>query len=40
MIRPSGTEPLLRLYSETASKKQTEAFLDFGAKFVAANKIA
>jgi phosphomannomutase len=40
MIRPSGTEPLLRLYAETASKKRTEAFLDFGARLVAANKIA
>ena len=39
MIRPSGTEPTLRLYAETADKKQTEALLDFGAKLVAANKI-
>ncbi|MDR1123574.1 MAG: phosphoglucomutase/phosphomannomutase family protein [Elusimicrobiota bacterium] len=39
MIRPSGTEPVLRLYSETADKKQTEAFLDFGAKLLIANKI-
>ena len=39
MIRPSGTEPVLRLYAETADKKQTDALLDFGAKLAAANKI-
>lgn len=39
MIRPSGTEPTLRMYAETADKKQTDAFLDFGAKLIAANKI-
>lgn len=38
LIRPSGTEPLLRLYCETASKKQTEDFLDFGKKLVSAFK--
>ena len=38
LIRPSGTEPLLRLYAETASKKQTEAFLDFGEKLVSSFK--
>lgn len=35
LVRPSGTEPTLRLYSETADKKQTEAFLDFGQKLLA-----
>jgi phosphomannomutase len=34
LVRPSGTEPTLRLYSETADKKQTEAFLDFGQKLL------
>lgn len=38
LIRPSGTEPILRLYSETGDKKQTEAFLDFGEKIAAAFK--
>lgn len=32
LMRPSGTEPVLRLYSETADKKQTQAFIDLGAK--------
>jgi Phosphomannomutase len=39
LVRPSGTEPVLRLYSETAEKKQTEAFLDFGQKLFSALKI-
>jgi phosphomannomutase len=39
LIRSSGTEPALRLYSETSAAKQTEAFLDFGEKLVSANKI-
>lgn len=38
LIRPSGTEPVLRLYSETGDKKQTEAFLDFGEKLASAFK--
>ena len=38
LIRPSGTEPILRLYSETGDKKQTEAFLDFGEKIASAFK--
>ncbi len=32
LIRPSGTEPLLRIYGETATKKETLALLDIGAK--------
>ena len=32
LIRPSGTEPLLRIYAETATKKDTQALLDLGAK--------
>ncbi len=32
LIRPSGTEPLLRIYAETATKKETQALLDLGAK--------
>lgn len=34
LIRPSGTEPLLRVYAEAALKKDTQALLDFGAKIV------
>jgi len=34
LIRPSGTEPLLRIYAETATKKDTLALLDFGEKLV------
>ena len=32
LIRPSGTEPVLRIYAETAVKKDTQALLDFGEK--------
>ena len=35
LLRPSGTEPVLRIYAETASKKDTQALLDFGAKLAA-----
>ena len=35
LLRPSGTEPLLRIYAETATKKDTQALLDFGEKLVA-----
>ena len=34
LIRPSGTEPLLRIYAETATKKETLALLEAGAKVV------
>ena len=32
LIRPSGTEPLLRIYAESATKKDTQALLDAGMK--------
>ena len=35
LLRPSGTEPLLRIYAETATKKDTQALLDFGEKLMA-----
>ena len=35
LIRPSGTEPLLRIYAETATKKETQALLDAGMKVAA-----
>ena len=35
LLRPSGTEPVLRIYAETSSKKQTQTMLDFGEKLVA-----
>ncbi len=34
LIRPSGTEPVVRIYAETATKKDTQALLDFGEKLV------
>lgn len=34
MLRPSGTEPLVRVYSEAKSVKRAEALLDFGEKFL------
>ncbi len=34
LIRPSGTEPVVRIYAETASKKETQALLDFGEKLL------
>lgn len=38
LVRPSGTEPVLRVYAETASKKETLALLDFGEKLAAGFK--
>ncbi|MBR4591741.1 MAG: phosphoglucomutase/phosphomannomutase family protein [Elusimicrobiaceae bacterium] len=35
LLRPSGTEPVLRIYAETASKKDTQMLLDFGEKLAA-----
>lgn len=35
LVRPSGTEPLVRVYAETATKKDTQLLLDFGEKMVA-----
>lgn len=35
LIRPSGTEPVLRVYAETALKKDTQVLLDFGEKLAA-----
>jgi len=35
LIRPSGTEPVLRVYGETADKKTTKALLDYGYKLAA-----
>lgn len=32
LIRPSGTEPIIRIYTETPSKKQTEQFLEIAKK--------
>lgn len=35
LVRPSGTEPLIRVYAEASTKKDTQALLDFGEKLVA-----
>ncbi len=37
LIRPSGTESLLRIYAESATKKDTQALLDLGAKLAGVN---
>ncbi len=34
LLRLSGTEPKLRIYSETSSKKEALEYLEFGKKFV------
>ncbi len=34
LMRPSGTESLVRVYAEAATKKDTQALLDFGSKLV------
>jgi len=38
LARPSGTEPIIRLYAEAAEKKQTDALLDLAAKTVSTLK--
>lgn len=35
LMRPSGTEPLVRVYAETPTKKDTQFLLDFAEKLVA-----
>lgn len=35
LLRPSGTELMLRIYAESATKKETLALLDFGEKLAA-----
>lgn len=34
MIRPSGTEPLIRVYSDSSEKKRSQKLLEFGKKIV------
>ncbi|MFA6433831.1 MAG: hypothetical protein WCW52_03970 [Elusimicrobiales bacterium] len=34
LMRPSGTEPLLRTYAETESQENTRKFLEFAAKLI------
>ena len=34
LMRPSGTEPLLRTYAETESQENTKKFLEFAAKLI------
>ena len=34
LARPSGTEPIIRLYAEAPEKKQTDALLDLAAKTI------
>lgn len=36
LMRPSGTEPLLRTYAETESQENTKKFLEFAAKIMEA----
>ena len=34
MMRPSGTEPLVRIYAEAATTQEVEALLDAAAEVV------
>jgi phosphoglucomutase len=34
LMRPSGTEPLVRIYAESESKKEVEALLDAGRRYL------
>jgi len=36
LIRPSGTEPLVRIYSETPSKEKSQKLINYGRKLVMA----
>ena len=38
LARPSGTEPIIRLYAEASDKKQTDALLDLATKTVSTLK--
>ena len=38
LARPSGTEPIIRLYAEAPEKKQTDALLDIAVKTVSTLK--
>ncbi|MFN2107201.1 MAG: phosphoglucomutase/phosphomannomutase family protein, partial [Candidatus Promineifilaceae bacterium] len=35
LIRPSGTEPVLRVYAEAADDERVRALLDFGEEMAA-----
>ncbi len=35
LIRPSGTEPVLRVYAEAANDERVQALLDFGEEMAA-----
>jgi len=34
MLRPSGTEPIVRVYAESRSRKLTQELLDIGKKII------
>ncbi|HRO92029.1 MAG TPA: phosphoglucomutase/phosphomannomutase family protein, partial [Promineifilum sp.] len=38
LIRPSGTEPVLRVYAEAPNDERVRALLDFGEAIAAAEK--